>query len=183
MDSIAAKVAANYKKGVLARRKAKLAKLVAKELKRREQLKKKKLNEKKQQQQEQHSMESSPPFSSAPSPALKKIADDPVACGKLVAYCEAQPYRCSIKKLFMDLPGHFNHISRQSISKKMDVVFAKSNKPSDPSELNPAALKKAKLDPAAMMAAARTGGNLKSAAGDDDGKYFFCLLLNCRLVF
>jgi hypothetical protein len=165
MDSISAKVAANYKKGVLARRKAKLAKLVAKEVKRKEQLKKKKVEEK--QAQAQISM-----FSPAsPSPSLKKIADDPVACGKLVTYCDAQPYRCSIKKLFMDMPGQFDHISRQSISKKMDVVFAKANKPTDPNELNPAALKKAKLDPAAMMAAARAGGNLKS---DDEGKYLYC---------
>jgi hypothetical protein len=167
MDSISAKVTANYRKGVLARRKAKLAKLVAKELKKKE---KEAAARKKQQQQQQHlSMESSPPFSPAPSPALKKIGDDPVACGKLVTYCDAQPHRCSIKKLFMDMPGHFDHISRQSISKKMDVVFAKANKPPDPNELNPAALKKAKLDPAAMMAAARAGGNLKS---DDEGKQF-----------
>jgi hypothetical protein len=177
MDSITAKVTANYKKGVIARRKAKLAKLVAKELKRKEQLKKKKKVEEKQQQHQQ-SMASSP-FSSSPfslaSPTLK-IGDDPVACDKLVTYCDAQPYRCCIKKLFTDMPGQFDHISRQSISKKMDVLFTKSNKPSDPSELNPAALKKAKLDPAAMMAAARAGGNLKSA-GDDEGKYVYCVLL------
>jgi hypothetical protein len=103
-----------------------------------------------------------------------KTGDNPVACGKLLTYCDSQPYRCSIKKLFMDMPGQFDHISRQSISKKMDVVFSKSNKPCDPSELNPAALKKAKLDPAAMMAAARAGGNLKS---DDEGKYIYCVLL------